>query len=129
MPTENVATPQPLMKPNSRMIGIECRRDVRHGDQDEHQPPHADDGYAEQGQHRQTAADLVHPGAEGDAQQRAGELRRGHQQADQQRRKLHRLLERVRGRPIQRDRGKADEEAPGAHDEALARVARAHRFA
>ena len=27
------------------------------------------------------------------------------------------------GRPIERDRGKSDEETPGAHDEALARVA------
>ena len=27
------------------------------------------------------------------------------------------------GRPIERDRSKSDEESPGAHDEALARVA------
>ncbi len=102
---------------------VKRRRDVRHGDQDEHQPPHADDGDAEQRQHRQAAADLVHPGAERDAQQRAGELRRGDQQADQQRRQLHRLLEGVRRRAVQRDRGEADKEAPGAHDQALARAA------
>ena len=102
---------------------VERDGDVRHGDQDEHQPPHADDGDAEQRQHRQPAADLVHPGAERNAQQRAGQLRRGDQQPDQQRRELHRLLEGMRRRPVQRDGGKADEEAPGAHDQALARIA------
>ena len=32
-------------------------------------------------------------------------------------------MERMGGRPIERHRGKSDEEPPGAHDEALARIA------
>ena len=109
MPTENEATPHAAHEAKQQDDRIQGGGDVRDRNQDEHQPPHADDRDAEQHQHRQAAADLVYPCAERNAEQRARELRGSYQQADEQRRELHGLLECVCGGPVKRDRCETDE--------------------